>query len=172
MPPFAKSPIGSAIAIAIWIGVSGCAEEHDRPSGLPVRQTSAALDKPIRLLDLDGQPFDLWRGGQDKITVVVFTRSDCPISNRYAPEIRQLYESFHPRGVEFYLVYVDPHEAPDAIRTHLQEYQYPCIALRDPEHTLVAATGATVTPEAAVFAADHKLAYHGRIDDRNRYRSQ
>jgi hypothetical protein len=167
MPPFAKSPICPAIAIVVWIGVSGCAEEHDRPSGLPVQQTSAALDKPIRLLDLDGQPFDLWRAGQDKITVVVFTRSDCPISNRYAPVIRQFYESFHPRGVEFYLVYVDPHEAPDAIRTHLQEYQYPCIALRDPEHTLVAATGATVTPEAAVFAANHKLAYHGRIDDRN-----
>jgi hypothetical protein len=122
---------------------------------------------PLRLVDLDGQPFDLFSSSQDHLTVVVFTRSDCPISNRYAPEMRRLYESLHPRGVDFYLIYVDPKEAPAAIREHLKEYEYPCPGLRDPHHTLVRRTGATVTPEAAVFASDGRMAYRGRIDDSN-----
>ena len=46
-----------------------------------------------------------------------------------------------------------------------REYEYPCPALRDPDHTLVAQTGATVTPEAVVFDSDWTIAYRGRIND-------
>ena len=63
------------------------------------------------------------------------------------------------------LIYVDPRETPEAIRTHLKEYEYPCEAFLDPEHQLVAATRATVTPEAVVFDAQRKRVYRGRIDD-------
>jgi hypothetical protein len=41
-------------------------------------------------------------------------------------------------------------------------------ALRDPQHELVRATQATVTPEAAVFVAGPagpRMVYRGRIDD-------
>jgi thiol-disulfide isomerase/thioredoxin len=162
-----KSFVGSAIVAAVWFCVVGCGVEQSHSPGVAVTPTSASGDQLKELLDLDGQPFDLWQAAPDKVTVVVFTRSDCPISNRAAPDIRQLYESFHPRGVEFYLVYVDPKEQPEAIRTHLKQYEYPCAALRDPGHVLVAATGATVTPEAVVFDANRKVAYRGRIDDRN-----
>src|SRR5689334_201117 len=40
-----------------------------------------------------------------KLIVCLFTRTDCPISNSYAPEVRRMYEKFSPRGVAFYLVY-------------------------------------------------------------------
>jgi peroxiredoxin len=166
-----RSSSQSLVALAIFalacVGVFGCAEEHSPSSSIPVTRTSAADGKSVRLLDLDGRPFDLWQAGADKVTVAVFTRTDCPISNRYAPDIRQLYESVRPRGVEFYLIYVDPKETSESIRAHLKEYEYPCPALRDPEHTLAAATGATVTPEAVVFDRERKLVYRGRIDDRN-----
>lgn len=118
---------------------------------------------PIHLLDLDGQPFDLWK--QKAIKVVLFTRTDCPIANRSAPEIRRLYEKYHPQGVEFFLVYVDPREQPIAIRRHLKEYRYQCQELRDPKHTLVAHCNATATPEAVVIAKDRKIVYQGRVDD-------
>ncbi len=119
---------------------------------------------PVRLLDLDGKPFDLWQESHSA-TVIVFARSDCPISNRFAPEIRRLYETYHLRGVEFYLVYVDPDEKPDKIRQHLKEFGYPCQGLRDPMHTLVAHCGATTTPEAVVFSQRRSMTYRGRIDD-------
>lgn len=124
----------------------------------------ASVDDPT-LLDLDGKWFEVASNMPDGVLVVIFTRSDCPISNRYAPEVRRLWDDFHPRGVEFWLVYVDPKEAPEDVRKHLHEYEYPCAGYRDPYHNLATITGATVTPEAVVFDRSHKIVYRGRIDD-------
>jgi hypothetical protein len=100
------------------------------------------------------------------ITVLIFVSTDCPISNRYAPEIRRLHDEFTSRGVQFRLVYPNPLDSEAAVRKHLEEYGYPQIAQRDPDHTLVNKAGATITPEAAVFDARQRLVYRGRIDDR------
>ncbi len=119
----------------------------------------------LRVTDLAGRSVNPLQATNSKATVFLFIRSDCPISNRYAPEIRRLYEKFAPQGVSFWLVYPDPNEAPAAIRKHLKEYEYPFGALRDPSHSLVKLAGAKVTPEAAVFMGAGKMVYHGRIDD-------
>ena len=119
----------------------------------------------VRLVDLDGQPFDLQKSSTGRLHVVVFVRSDCPVSNRMAPEVRELHKNFQPQGVDFYLIYVDPRESVDTIRAHLREYEYPCVGLRDPDHTLVAATKATITPEAVVFDGNWSQVYRGRIND-------
>jgi hypothetical protein len=100
------------------------------------------------------------------VNVFLFTLTDCPISNRYAPEVERLRAKFAPRGVAFWLVYPDPGESPEAIRNHIKDYSYRSGVLRDPKHALVELTGARVTPEAAVFAPGGKLVYCGRIDDR------
>ena len=102
-------------------------------------------------------------------TVLVFTRTDCPISNRYAPELQRLGRRFRGRGVTFRLVYPDPAETPAAIREHARAFGLGTDVLRDPRHALVRLAGATVTPEAAVFVAGPsgpRLVYRGRIDDR------
>jgi hypothetical protein len=100
-----------------------------------------------------------------KAAVFIFTRADCPISNRYAPEIERLYERYSREGLDFWLVYVDPSQTPAVVRAHLKEFGYRCGALLDPKHELVAAAGVTITPEAAVFTRG-RLLYRGRIDDR------
>ena len=100
------------------------------------------------------------------MTVLIFVSTDCPVSNRYAPEIKRLHDEFTSRGVRFRLVYPNPLDTEAAISKHLQEYGYPQIAQRDRDHTLVKMAGATITPEAAVFDARDRLVYRGRIDDR------
>lgn len=157
MTPLARTLLGRGLTALVLCCAAGCTT-HPAAS-------SPAASTTIRVLDVDGAPRGLWPIDRSPITVVVFTRTDCPVSNRFAPEIRSLHESWHPRGVEFYLVYVDPREQPAAIRKHLSDYRYPCGALRDPEHTLVAYCHATTTPEAAVFNQDHDIVYLGRISD-------
>jgi peroxiredoxin len=119
----------------------------------------------LRLLDLSGQAVDPLHATGSKAVVVLFIRTDCPISNRYAPEVRRLYEKFTALGVTFWLVYPDPDESVEMIRQHIKEYEYHLEALRDPAHALVKLTGVRVTPEAAVFVGE-RLVYRGRIDDR------
>jgi hypothetical protein len=121
----------------------------------------------VQLETLDGRlvdPFLSVAGA--RVAVFVFVSVDCPISNRYAPEIRRLYDAFDPKGVTFRLVYPNPAESAAAIRDHLKAYGYPVEALRDPHHLLVKHAEITTTPEAAVYAPDGRLLYRGRIDDR------
>jgi hypothetical protein len=121
------------------------------------------------VLDLAGHPVDPLPGPGARPAVLVFVRTDCPIANRYAPELRRLQDRFAGKGVAFWLVYPDPSETPDAIRRHQRDFGLGFHALRDPQHELVKATRATVTPEAAVFvagAAGPRMVYRGRIDDR------
>ena len=100
------------------------------------------------------------------MTVLIFVSIDCPVSNRYAPEIKRLHDEFTPLGVRFRLVYPNPLDGEAAVSRHLQDFGYPPIAERDRDHTLVKMTGATITPEAVVFDARQRVVYRGRIDDR------
>ena len=120
----------------------------------------------LQLPDLDGRQIEPLRAKDSKAIVFIFIRTDCPISNRYAPELRRLYEKFTKSGVRFWLVYPDPGESSEIIRTHMKEHEYSLSPLRDPQHKLVKMTGAKVTPEAAVFSPAARMVYRGRIDNR------
>jgi len=101
-----------------------------------------------------------------KAVVLLFISTECPYSNRSAPEIRRLHEAFEAKGVRFWLVYPNPAETPAIIHAHVKAFGYPDIAVRDVRHELVKMAHPTVTPEAAVFNAQGLLVYRGRIDDR------
>ncbi len=141
-------------------------------------QVSAQSPEPLRLLTLDDttiDPFAEFAGAH--AVAFVFVSVECPISNRYAPEMKRLYDRFaaarsaaggegRGSGAAFWLVYPNPADSPDAIREHVKAYGYPMRALRDPDHVLVKRAGATITPEAAVYDAQRQLRYRGRIDDK------
>ena len=100
----------------------------------------------------------------DPPTVYVFTTTDCPIANRYAPEIQRLASKFAGK-FRFVLVYPVPSDSPVMIRAHVQKFGYSIETQRDVDQKLVKLTGATVTPEVAVVDGTRVL-YRGRIDDR------
>ncbi len=115
-------------------------------------------------VDLQGKAVDPLAGSHG-VVVLIFARTDCPLANRYAPELRRLAEEFEGRGVRMWTVYPDPAETAAAIREQMTSYQLPGGALRDPKHELVRKARATVAPEGAVFDGAGRLVYHGRIDD-------
>lgn len=119
----------------------------------------------VAATDLNGTAVDPFHGAA-KVRVLLFVRTDCPITNRYAPELKRIASRFEGRGVAFWLVYPDRSEVTSEIQKHIDSYGFPGTALRDPTHELEARARATVAPEAAVFDAKGRLQYHGRIDDR------
>ncbi len=118
-----------------------------------------------RLAGTDGVEHTLPDFDGDRLQVFIFSRTDCPISNRYAPRVAELSEEYN-EAARFWLVYVDPATTVAEMQTHLEEFSYPCTGVHDPEHKLVTLSGAKVTPEAAVFGRRGELLYTGRIDDR------
>ena len=137
------------LAVVLAIGLHGCDTES-----------------PTGLLDLDGNGVDPIAKGADSITVALFVDSDCPVSNRYAPEMQRLHAHYAQLGVKFWLVYPDPEIDAKTIREHMRSYDLSMPAARDPGHTFVRRANAQVTPEAGIFLPDGTLVYHGRIDDR------
>ena len=123
-----------------------------------------ASAQPQSALDLDGKSLDPIKSSQGKIAVLIFVRTDCPISNRYAPLLQRLNDSFSGKA-KFWLVYPDKKTTAKEITAHLKQFQSSISALRDPDHSLVRRASATITPEAAVFDAQGRLLYHGRIDN-------
>jgi hypothetical protein len=137
------------VLVALVIGLAGC--DSGDLSG--VQNLEGVAVNPI-----DDSPA--------AITVTLFVDSDCPVSNRYAPQLQSLHRRYASRGVNFWLVYPDPDIGVETIRAHMRDYGYALPALRDPEHALVRRANAQVTPEAGIFLADGTLVYHGRIDNR------
>ncbi|MFN3323002.1 MAG: redoxin domain-containing protein [Bryobacteraceae bacterium] len=122
--------------------------------------------RTITVADIDGvrrTPFALDAG---QFALLFYVLDDCPVSNQYSLEIQRICGEYSPRGVRCFLVYVDPTLSAERIRKHLREYGhtgYP--AIQDSRHELVKATGASVTPEAALVDAAGRIVYRGRIDD-------
>jgi hypothetical protein len=122
----------------------------------------------VLVQSLNGAPIDaLQAPAGTKAIVFLFTSTDCPISNRYAPEVRRVVSEFAAKSVVFRLVYPNPADEAAEIHEHMTAFSYAGAmeALRDPAHTLVKFTKATVTPEAVVVAGG-RVVYRGRIDDR------
>ena len=160
MSPIRLEPAG-ALFLAVAL-TAACASPAASPgASAPGGGAPAAL----RLLDLEGRPVDPLEASTKPAVCLLLVRVDCPISNRYAPEVRRLAGVFEETA-DFRLVYSDADETAEAIRAHVADYDYDIPALRDPEQRLRALTGARVTPEVAVFAGDGNLVYVGRIDDR------
>lgn len=126
----------------------------------PATQTLPAT----RVLDLDGQPLDPF-ASRERAVLLLFVRTDCPISNRYAPKLGRIAARFAADPLDVYLVYVDHDETPARIREHVAAYALPGTPLRDVEQVLAARAQTLVTPEAALFDRHGELRYHGRIDD-------
>ena len=127
----------------------------------------AAIKSPhVQVFDLSGNSVEPLADRQARVIVFVFVRTDCPISNRYAPVIQDLSHRFTARGVSFWLVYLDPRQKVQEVRQHIKDYQYDLHVALDPKHILVKIAGVQVTPEVAVFSPQAQLLYRGRIDNR------
>lgn len=117
------------------------------------------------LRDVDGHDHLLPADPGAKATVMYFVTHDCPISNRYGPEIRRICDEYSQRGVRCVMAYVDPLIGPEEIQQHRRAYAAEQPAVHDKDHFLANLAGATVTPESAVFDDAGKLVYLGRIDN-------
>ena len=147
-------PFRSIYLILILIAAAAC----------PLHVLNAIPGTQAAVVDLAGATVDPFQSARGKVTVLVFVRTDCPVSNRYAPTIQRLSVTYADKA-SFWLVYPARNESAEMIRKHEQEFGYKLPVARDLQHALVKQSHVAITPETAVFDANRRLIYHGRIDD-------
>lgn len=128
----------------------------------PLSATSSA----IVVRDVAGRTLTLLAPASGRWDLLFFINRECPISNRYAPEISRICTEYQSRGVRCVMVYPDATVTPAEIAQHRREFGYGATtsAVIDRDFALTKAVDATVTPEAFIYSPIGKM-YHGRIDD-------
>ena len=101
--------------------------------------------------------------------VLLFMASDCPISNRYVPDVAGLQREFGAQRVRFWWVFPNEQDTAAVVRSRLTTLQNEPDVVLDMRQTVTRMAHATITPEAAIFVPqgnDLREVYLGRIDDR------
>ncbi len=129
---------------------------------------------------VDGKTYTLNSFKAGKILVIIFTADHCPTAQAYEDRIIQLYNEFHPKGVEFVLIspnspkavcleeigYSDLGDSFDEMKIRASDKKFPMPYLYDGDKQETAiAYGPTTTPHTFIFDNQRKLRYCGRIDE-------
>lgn len=102
---------------------------------------------------------------ENKLAVVMFIATRCPVSNAYNDRMAGLSSGFSGKQVAFIGVNSNKSEPVEEIRDHAKEHKFGFPVVKDPNNVIADAYGAQVTPEVFVVDKNLRLLYHGRIDD-------
>lgn len=125
----------------------------------------APLAVALTMAGQTGKPA-LLRPAVGNIHVIVFVGTECPISNRYAPELGRIAREYASRGVRMFLAYADPAVDEARVTKHVAEF-YPGVTISpylDRDGSLARELGARATPTAVILTPMGRV-YRGRIDD-------
>lgn len=106
-------------------------------------------------------PADLGRG---KLMLFVFLGEGCPASQKYALQLKKLYQEYK-RVATFYAVFLPDLNGETGARDYLDQYGFPGEVLLDQHLQLTEALGATITPEVFLLSKERELIYAGAIDN-------
>lgn len=101
---------------------------------------------------------------KDSVTVYVFLKEDCVISENYTLTLNRLYNTFANNKIEFIGLFPSTREEP--IEAFREKYAITFPLKSDYFQTMTKKLGATVTPEVIVYNnVCNEILYQGRIDD-------
>lgn len=120
------------------------------------------------LKDYNGKSYSLSDYKDSKAVVVIYVATRCPVSNAYNQRMADLYKTFKSKGFAFLGINSNKTESVEEVKEHAQKNGLSFPILKDVNNTVADRYKASVTPEVFVLGKDHKVLYHGRIDDSRR----
>ena len=128
----------------------------------------AAAVTPRELLkgtDLNGRLHRFGESHGCRAVVVVFLRTQCPISNGILPRLTRLVETYAARGVEVFGVISSRSVRRAEARRHSADFGIRFPVLFDSSAELRLHLQATHSPHAFVLSPDGRVQYQGAFDD-------
>jgi peroxiredoxin len=131
---------------------------------LPAAEESAAAIS-FSLKDVAGHDVALTDFRDKKAVVVVFTGTECPVSNYYVLRLKELHGKYAPKGVQFLAVNSNPQDSVEGVADHAKREGIPFPVLKDADQKVAELLRAERTPEVVLLDARRTICYRGRIDD-------
>lgn len=130
--------------------------------------TRPAGSLEFQLARPDGSSFELKKDAGEKLTVVCFLGTECPLARLYGPRLNQLSHEFAKQGVRFVGINSNSQDSAGDIADYAKQYGIKFPVLKDPENRVADLFGAQRMAEVYVVDRSLKIQYHGRVDDQYR----
>jgi AhpC/TSA family len=119
----------------------------------------------VSVVGPEGEPLDLHSLARSApLTVLVFFSPDCHCLSVHEPRLRALFETYHSRGVQFFMVDSEVRGSLERDATEARERDYPFPILGDRGARLADALGAEYATYTVVFDSTAHVRYRGGID--------
>ena len=121
------------------------------------------------LKDISGRMIGAKDYSSHKLLLIVFTCNHCPYAKASWPVLTDLYQRYHKEGLQ--IIAVNPNNHPDYPEDSFEkmkscakenDIRFPYVF--DEDQHMARSYDAVCTPDPFLFI-DHKLFYHGRIND-------
>lgn len=163
-----RTILGGFLALACAaLAVPAAARDGAIPLG------ARAPEAGVKMTGVDGQVYTIASVARDKGTLVVFTCNSCPWAQAWEKRIVALGNTWSKQKVGVIAINSnDPEVKSEDDLAGMKErakelgMKFPYVV--DATSDVARAFGATRTPEAFLFDAGGRLAYHGTIDDNAR----
>jgi peroxiredoxin len=124
----------------------------------------------FELLGIDNQPHALADYADSAAVVVIFSCNHCPYVRAWEDRLVAIQNDYAARGVQLVAINANdaqryPDDSFSKMQQRAQEKAFPFPYLFDETQEIARAYGAERTPEVFLFDQDHRLRYHGAIDD-------
>lgn len=120
----------------------------------------------FQLTTIDGKPFSLSSAAKDhKAVVLMWISTQCPYSNAYNAQMKDLANAFASKGVLFVGINSNKTEDAAAVIAHAKANGHTFPIVKDPNNKVADLYDARRTPEVYVIDPEGKLRYHGRITE-------
>jgi peroxiredoxin len=116
------------------------------------------------LPDFHGKAYSL-DDYQDKVVVLAFLGTECPLAKIYAPRLRDLAAEFEKQGVVFLGIDANLQDSLTEIGAFARVNGMTFPMLKDNNNVLADRVGAVRTPEVFLLDRQRVIRYWGRIDD-------
>jgi peroxiredoxin len=137
--------------------ISGCTP--------PPVQTSLAPATGIVLVNEHGRDVPLApMVGEAPFTVIEFFSAHCPCQRAHDARLRELFETYSPRGVKFLAIDSEDGASPERVakESHARNYPFPLLA--DPKGTSAQAFGAIISMYTVILDREGHVRYEGGLD--------
>lgn len=146
--------------VPLWLFLASTMAAFAAPTG----QVGLQVDG-FSLPDTDGKRLSLAEHGNDRLVVLAFLGTECPLARLYAARLNELYGRFAAKGVAFLGICSNLQDSPEEIARFAREHHLEFPLLRDEGNAIADRLGAVRTPEVYLLDKDRVVRYWGRIDD-------
>ncbi len=119
----------------------------------------------FNLADPSGNDFPFTQVRGDRLTVIAFLGTECPLAKLYGGRLETLSQEYRQDGVNFIGICPNAQDSQQDVTNFVAQHDLTFPVFKDKQHQIANQLKAIRTPEVFLLNANQQVVYWGRIDD-------